>query len=482
MTIDRRTLLKGTAATGALLAAPFVTTSATFGQTVKVRTDLQSMQPTDRFFTDYADAISAMHSLPASDHRNWRNQALIHLNHCPHGMIGFFPWHRWYIHFYEEICATLIDRPDFTLPYWNWAAKSGSIPLPFYSVAPAPTAGLNVRYWSDPSNAQSNNWGPDTVVTVGVRSLCEGTGLQDTVAGVFDQQAIDSYQAQSNFTDFWHAIEGQPHNTGHVISGGSFGHMGDGMSPLDPIFWLHHCNVDRMWAEWQKAGNTTPDLTFDYSGQFVDGSGAAQTRIVANASYDTTKLGYVYDTTETSAPKGLMAGAASLRDVAVSQPRVLASTDVAQSLSIGSAASIQVTNAPVLDSLFSRRVFNATNFLATPRKAVESGRVIARLIDVGNDGPANTMMLRVFVNAPDATSATPTSDPRYAGTVSFFGNQAHHGGGRTFVVDITEPLRNLANDGGVSDESLSIQVVPAATSRLLNATTLSIGKVEIVSA
>jgi len=27
------------------------------------------------------------------------------------------------------------------------------------------------------------------------------------------------------------------------------------MSPGDPVFFLNHCNVDRLWAEWQNLNN-----------------------------------------------------------------------------------------------------------------------------------------------------------------------------------------------------------------------------------
>ena len=46
--------------------------------------------------------------------------------------------------------------------------------------------------------------------------------------------------------------EGGPHNGVHGVIGSFGGPMGDYMSPLDPIFWLHHCNVDRIWAAWQE--------------------------------------------------------------------------------------------------------------------------------------------------------------------------------------------------------------------------------------
>ena len=38
------------------------------------------------------------------------------------------------------------------------------------------------------------------------------------------------------------------HNLVHRWVGGN---MVDMTSPNDPVFWLHHCNIDRLWAEWQ---------------------------------------------------------------------------------------------------------------------------------------------------------------------------------------------------------------------------------------
>jgi hypothetical protein len=38
------------------------------------------------------------------------------------------------------------------------------------------------------------------------------------------------------------------HNRVHVWVGGS---MAPGTSPDDPVFFMHHCNIDRLWAQWQ---------------------------------------------------------------------------------------------------------------------------------------------------------------------------------------------------------------------------------------
>ena len=44
------------------------------------------------------------------------------------------------------------------------------------------------------------------------------------------------------------AVTVRTHNAGHRFVGG---HMSGGFSPNDPVFWMHHANVDRLWARWQ---------------------------------------------------------------------------------------------------------------------------------------------------------------------------------------------------------------------------------------
>jgi tyrosinase len=47
------------------------------------------------------------------------------------------------------------------------------------------------------------------------------------------------------------SVESQPHNPVHDLIGGIFDTM---QSPTDPIFWLHHANIDRLWSAWIAAG------------------------------------------------------------------------------------------------------------------------------------------------------------------------------------------------------------------------------------
>jgi tyrosinase len=48
-------------------------------------------------------------------------------------------------------------------------------------------------------------------------------------------------------------MEGNPHGSAHTSFGGSIASIGT--AARDPLFFLLHCNVDRLWAKWQRQNN-----------------------------------------------------------------------------------------------------------------------------------------------------------------------------------------------------------------------------------
>ena len=57
-------------------------------------------------------------------------------------------------------------------------------------------------------------------------------------------------------------LEGGIHDEIHFAVGGAIGDVGGAMSDVptaafDPIFWVHHSNIDRLWAEWSCSGGKT---------------------------------------------------------------------------------------------------------------------------------------------------------------------------------------------------------------------------------
>lgn len=146
----------------------------------------------------------------------------IHANaiHQMHGNPRFLPWHRIYLLRMEELLM-MVD-PTVCIPYWKSSEEQA---FPSWLLSFTPTVNLMS--------------GPHTVV----RNL-GGPGLLPSAASVAAAMANGTYNA------FAASIEGV-HNSGHVWVGGSMG--GILTAPTDPVFWMHHAEIDRIWAAWQAA-------------------------------------------------------------------------------------------------------------------------------------------------------------------------------------------------------------------------------------
>ncbi|MGC2574826.1 MAG: tyrosinase family protein, partial [Candidatus Nitrosopolaris sp.] len=72
---------------------------------------------------------------------------------------------------------------------------------------------------------------------------------------------VSAALAISDFSMFSVKLETDIHNSVHGWCHGSMGSVPT--AAFDPIFWAHHCNIDRIWAIWETthADNLPPDLT-----------------------------------------------------------------------------------------------------------------------------------------------------------------------------------------------------------------------------
>jgi tyrosinase len=146
----------------------------------------------------------------------------IHSNavHQMHSNPRFLPWHRISLLRMEELLMSA--DPTVCIPYWKSSEEQA---FPSWLIGFAPTVNLIN--------------GPHTVS----RSI--GGSLLPNAA------AVAAAMAAGNFNAFSAALEGI-HNSGHVWVGGSMGSIPT--APADPLFWMHHAEMDRIWAQWQ-AGN-----------------------------------------------------------------------------------------------------------------------------------------------------------------------------------------------------------------------------------
>lgn len=71
--------------------------------------------------------------------------------------------------------------------------------------------------------------------------------------------------AQTSYADFANYLENGPHAAVHFGVGSNDGDVGpQSSSPNDPLFFLHHTQVDRLWYLWQSV--SPANRTLDYGG------------------------------------------------------------------------------------------------------------------------------------------------------------------------------------------------------------------------
>lgn len=258
----RRAFLQHAAAGAAMAAVPWAHAQVT----PPTRLEWQQFKTTP-WYTPYLDTLSRMKANTNSADRNsWRFWVNVHRNFCPHDASYFLGWHRGYLFHLEQQMRSISGVADLTLPYWN-----------YYQYPQMPAEFLD---------AASGN---PLYVTNRV-----GSNVQAALSlAPFDPAVTNFRRGLRNA--FEPKIESAPHNPVHNLIGGRMATLS---SPTDPIFFLHHANIDRLWLAWVRAagGRVMPPRTNSYwSGTFTYATDLTLPRVHA---WDTlTNLGYDYDNT-----------------------------------------------------------------------------------------------------------------------------------------------------------------------------------------
>ncbi|CAH1450036.1 unnamed protein product [Lactuca virosa] len=242
---------------------------------------------TPEYVAKYKAAIQAMRDLPDEHPHSFVQQAKIHCAYCNGGYTQvasgyadkqlqihnswlFFPFHRWYLYFYERILGKLIDDPTFALPYWNWDNPAGmSFPAFFETDGkrnPVFDAFRNVNHVS-----------PEVVVDLDYNGSDSGAPclqqISTNLAAMYKQMVSNATDPLSFFGGEFRAgddpfgnsdpsvgsIEAGCHTAMHRWTGNprmpNNEDMGNFYSAgYDPAFYVHHANVDRMWKVWKDLG------------------------------------------------------------------------------------------------------------------------------------------------------------------------------------------------------------------------------------
>lgn len=356
----------------------------------------------------------------------------------------FLPWHRYFVYYFEQIIRAVLGDPSFTLPYWDYVSGNVSD----LSIPPE---------FRDPQSPlyrpNRNPW-----VNAGERIDKQNPGSLDLAAF---QETSYIKPIPNGGVGFCPVLDFGLHGAVHVYVGNSTDMGAIPNAANDPIFWLHHCNIDRLWESWNRLNHANPPWparTFP----FANGAGGAVTAPVGGADR-VALLHYRYENYQVpaGAAEPLVALAPFSAAATAAQAALEAPLEVraiaAEPLTLGAAplrAALTLPAAPLAA---------ATAPQAFQVSADRNYYLVLGDIKVQADPGAATY--NVHFDLPEGAGAPSTDDPTYVGTLNFFGAEPHHDHGDNdieghgAVFNVTGAVRKLQASGKLSDKP-SVTLVP----------------------
>ncbi|MGY2378358.1 tyrosinase family protein [Pseudomonas sp. SDO524_S393] len=253
---------------------------------MNIRKEIRTLSAIER--QDFIDALLTLKRTGGYDkYVHWYQAALLpaihlhepydpHYRSAAHKGPAFLPWHRELLRQFEEALQRI--NPDVALPYWDWTLDaSNPIDSPLWREDFLGANGDPEDQWRVQDGAFAERWGHWPVPARPDHGL-PGTGLKrrfgqwisslptlDDVQMALGESLYDepNYTASPFNRGFRNRLEGwvtqrgdprvttpgvQLHNRVHLWVGGNLSTMA---APQDPVFFLHHCFIDKIWADWQ---------------------------------------------------------------------------------------------------------------------------------------------------------------------------------------------------------------------------------------
>jgi tyrosinase len=249
----------------------------TSGELAKLRAAFAKLQETDdeRGY----QYLAGIHGLPLP---MYCDQA--------HGRPAFLPWHRAYL--YRVELALRATGHDVMLPWWDWLTVR-EVPPAYAAVTDNPLFSAKIDPQALAQGARGEGDAGDEEeprLARHAETIREPGRPQTRLPTVVEVERIMAY---SDYASFNTKID-DPHGMVHVWVGG---HMGDiPFAAYDPIFWAHHCMIDRLWRLWQLHH---PQASFP---QHVASETMEPFNLTAGQVLDPTALGYDYVLASTPIP------------------------------------------------------------------------------------------------------------------------------------------------------------------------------------
>jgi tyrosinase len=409
--------------------------------------------------------LAAMHGLEASDGGPDTSNAL--WSNCQHGSWFFLPWHRMYLYAFELVVQAALEDDEWSLPYWYSIDPDD----PDKSVLPPAFRDSDKHLHTDSRSFPINAGVPLPVELAPSIGDALAADIYSTPDGT--SAFGGGERAEPSFSgDEVGLLEDTPHGAVHVLVGNDFdadgnllraGWMGSFYTAgLDPVFWLHHANIDRLWQVWLDQDsahhNPTDDPAwFDTTFSFPSVDGGLHTWSVGEV-LDTEALGYNYESTATPSEVGPPAGPEEI-SVPERRPPQL----------IGATQNVALATSDVVDVPLEQPADVGPEAVTGAK-----GRVFLRI--EGVRGTAAAPVYEIYLNVPPGDAPADHPELR-AGSLSTFGmaeasetDELHDGSGRTHVLDITRVRDVLERQGRWDSSRLQIAFRPvtvASTSEAL---------------
>jgi tyrosinase len=441
--------------------------------------------------------------LAASDTMPNNNDVTAFWKQCQHGSWYFLPWHRGYLIAFEAVIRAAVvaahGPADWALPYWNyfkpgqnalppafespdWPDGQGDNPLYVpqrYGNVPLPVNLISLYALGDPDFI-----GPGSGASQGFGGISTGFSHGGNTHG---------------------GVETQPHDAVHgLVGGGDQQKLGlmswPDLAGLDPIFWLHHANIDRLWEVWREnpGSHVNPTAANWLNGPAAIGERAFAMPMPDGTSWtytpsdmsDLSKLDYAYD--DVSPASGAPQQVARLQGLGMN---VAAAETLVRSTAMAARSNVELLGANrqrlsltgteartsvALDPGVRQKVSAS---LAAARTAAPSApdRVFLNLENVR--GLNDATVLSVYINVPDGDDPAQHPD-NLAGSIALFGvskassvNDEHAGNGLTFVLEISHVIDKLHLAGALQADQLHVRLVPL--SPVPDADQVSIGGISV---
>ena len=202
---------------------------------VRVRKNANTLTPAER--DRFVAAFAQLNNQGMGRFADFRDMHTQVASPQAHGAPGFLPWHRAYLLDLERELQTI--DPSVSLPYWRFDQPAPNIFTRDFLGASDPLGTVQfsatnpLRFW----------------VTDGVQGINRRPFFSTNSAPPGLRNEANTLGLGNQYRSF-RTMEGNPHGSAHTSFGGSISSIPT--AARDPLFFLLHCNVDRLWAKWQR--------------------------------------------------------------------------------------------------------------------------------------------------------------------------------------------------------------------------------------